>query len=263
MTKQYSWIFPHYARPIPKWAGMLLLMGSVSLHADLTVYEGFDYPPGDLVGQAGGTGWNQSWHGVDGANARGLVVADSLKSSPAIMTNGGHMQTNEGDTPLLRELASPLFKGTGVTWISFLATNGSGQTDSTYGFLKFAAVNGSDDGSIRIGKGFYGKNWELVKGSQTQDLGVASDSAVVLFVLRIESTGKPGNDSIQVFVNPTTASAPTSPTGTIMGLTLTPLDEVAIQSGNGTKAFGYDEIRIGTTFADVVPASTASPATNK
>jgi hypothetical protein len=239
----------------------VLVMAGVTApaHGDLLVYEGFDYPAGDLVGQSGGTGWAEAWHGVEGAHAHGAVVADSLNVSPAISTSGGHMQTSDGDSAVMRGFTNPLFKANGVTWISFLARNDSGQTDSTYSFLKFAAAGGGDDGSIRITKDFFGKSWQVVMGSQNQDLGAAADSTTVLFVLRIEATGKPGGDSVQVFVNPPIASAPATPTAQLTGVTLKPLDQAVIQSGSGVKTFSYDEIRIGTTFADVVPAA-AAPA---
>ena len=260
MTNRLFWLPIPSNRAIPAWIVVLLLMSIPSLHADLFVYEGFDYPAGPLVGQAGGTGWSEPWHGVNGANAHGLVAADSLKAPQAIATKGGHMQTNEGDSPMMRALSTPLFKATGVTWISFLARNDSSQIEATYSFLKFAAAGGNDDASLHVGKGYSGKNWEMKMGSQTQDLGVASDNTTVLFVLRIESTGKPENDSVQVFVNPAIASAPTTPSATMTGVTLKPLDEVVIQSGNGIKAFSYDEIRMGTTFADVVPPTTDGSA---
>jgi hypothetical protein len=259
MTHHCSRLSLSPRRLICPWIGAFLIMGALSLPADPVVYEGFDYPTGDLVGQAGGTGWGEPWHGREGANSHGAVVDGSLNGPQAIVTNGRHMQTSDGDSPLLRGLAKPLFQAPGVTWISFLARNDSGQTDSTYSFLKFAAVNGSDDNAIRIAKDFYGKDWEVGVGTQTQDLGVPADNTAVLFVLRIESTGKPGSDSVQVFVNPDLSSAPATPTSAITGLTLKPVDEVAIQSGNGVKTFGYDEIRIGTAFADVVPA--AAPST--
>jgi hypothetical protein len=255
MTNRFFWLFPSLM-------GVLLMLGNSSLHADLSVYEGFEYAAGDLVGQSGGTGWSDSWHGANGANSHGTVVADSLKGSTAIVTKGGHMQTSDGDTPMMRGLMNPLFKTPGVTWISFLASNDSGQTDSTYSFLQFTAANGGDDAAIRIGKGYSGKNWEVKSGAQNQDLAVASDNAVVLFVVRVESTGKPGADSVQVFVNPAPGSAPTSPTSALSGLTLKPLDEVVIQSGNGVKTFSYDEIRVGASFADVVPSTAASASTS-
>jgi hypothetical protein len=264
MTPPFNHVFSPLGVLFPIAACIFLTTSTAPARGDLLVYEGFDYPAGDLADQSGGTGWSEPWHGVSGAHAHGAVVADSLNVSPAISTSGGHMQTNDGDSALMRGFSNPLFKANGVTWISFLARNDSGGTDATYSFLKFAASGGGDDSSIRIAKDFYGKNWEVAMGSQNQDLGVAADSNAVLFVLRIEVTGKPGGDSVQVFVNPPITSAPTAPTGQLTGITLKPLDQAVIQAGTGVKTFSYDEIRIGTTFADVVPAAAApAPAAAK
>ena len=239
---------------------IILAVSTVSLHADLLVYEGFDYPAGDLVGQIGGKGWKEPWHGDANAGSKGAVVGGSLTSPQPIATTGGHMETPDPDTPLERGLEKPLFDKVGVTWMSLLLRNDSGQTDATYSLLMLKSTLGDNKSSmVKIGKEYNSKNWGIGCGDQKQDFGQPATDTAVLIVLRLEHTKTPGGDSIEAFVNPTITSEPASPDARLSGLTLQPADLVSIRSGNDKKLFSYDEIRIGTTYADVVPPAATSP----
>lgn len=236
---------------------ILLIASTISSHADLLVYEGFDYPAGPLVGQSGGKGWNEPWHGWPGdtdPNHAGAVAVASLKPAQAIASTGGHMETPDPDTPLLRTLKHPVLDAAGVTWVALIVRNDSGGTDGTYSHWTLSSSQEKEGANVvSIGKEYNGQNWAITVGGQSHDLSVPADNTAVLIVVRLEHSTTAGADSVRAFVNPSTAAEPTTPTLKVDGLTLKPADLVTIRSGSGKKIFCYDEIRIGTAFADVVP----------
>ena len=54
-----SYSLHHFAKCV--LVGALLLTFGGKVNADLLAYEGFDYDPGSLSGQNGGTGWGGAW----------------------------------------------------------------------------------------------------------------------------------------------------------------------------------------------------------
>jgi hypothetical protein len=257
MKTRFTWPCFSPVRLVFPIAGVFLVIGVQASRADLLVYEGFDYPPGPLVSQAGGKGWNEPWHGYTGSN--GAVAADSLKAAQPVATTGGHMETVDPDSPMQRGLEHRLFDKAGVVWLSVLIRNDSGQSDATYSFLSLGALLDKKS-AFSIGKAYNVTNWGVTSGSQSQTFALPADNTVALIVLRIEHSDTAGSDSIQAFINPPTGAEPTTPYIKMEGLTLKPVDLVSIRSGNNKKIFSYDEIRIGTTFADVAPPATPGGA---
>jgi hypothetical protein len=111
-------------------AALAVVLAAAANHAAATpiVSETFSYAPGELAGQAGGTGWSGAWSAV--ANKTEVVApATPLQydtgawtlsgGTTALQVLGGPTQTNV----VYRSLAAPQ---SGEVWMSFLARWESG-----------------------------------------------------------------------------------------------------------------------------------------
>jgi hypothetical protein len=102
--------------------------------------------------------------------------------------------------------------------------------------------------------------WDLQKGNVTGNLTTSNTTAVTLnttclLVLGMNfSTG-----TLNLYINPDTPGEPTTPAATITSATFpTGINEFSTFAGSGTVGSSngsiiLDEIRMGTTYADVVP----------
>jgi hypothetical protein len=116
--------------------------------------------------------------------------------------------------------------------------------------------NNSGQGDLFIGKNGSGLNWGLEHTGGDSYSGVAATSnQTVLLVLRADYTS--GNDTFKLYVNPTSSAEPGTADATLTY-------NIGTQNGLGLNAGGptsFDEIRIGTTFADVTPSLVPEPGT--
>lgn len=227
--------------------------------ADIIALESFDYGFSDVLVQVpgSGTGFSTNWiaggrnsstssfrvqsssllfPGVDSAG-RSVIGAASLTS-----IFGAHRQTNQA------------FVGASVdqtSWMSFLIrqTDIGGQLGGFGGIYVGNSTNEFDP-KLFIGKGGT-NNWlmENLGGSgQVQSNTAVATQQTTLLVVKMETL--PGNDRFTLFVNPTNDSEPTG------GFVKTDLDLGTANriSMYHAGAFSFDEIRIGTSFFDVVTA---------
>ena len=215
-----------------------------------------------MVGQSGGTGFSNPWTRPSGSGFASDTIGSGSLTSGSLTTSGGRASIGPrlsfGNTSFLfRTLNSPIGADDSTAYFSVLM-----QPEGTLGQGMFGGFFGIQfDGTV---------NPDLVTGwpgdvslayGMDQIGGVGRVSSTVfpvvgtptLLVIKMEFLN--GNDRFTLYVNPTSSTEP----GT--GLIKTDNDaglirHIALQSGG---AFGVDELRLGTSFADVVPGLTSVP----
>jgi hypothetical protein len=238
-------------------------------HAALIAYEGFDYTSGtDIRGKSGGSGWTtgSSWAGYDpSVTWPGLVTSSGLSyGTLAVQGNALTTATTPGTNPPLSSAIFwrnlPQFGQDGTTlYVSFLF-----RPESGYGY--YGGINLTDDLDNGIYVGKSGKSGYENYGLEGPLDNIASSSVPVtagqtaFIVLKAEFLA--GNDSYSIFVNPAldglesvVPSASKTNFDPGMGSTLIGTTFKFNNYGNYT----IDEIRVGTTYADVMPTGSPTP----
>ena len=243
------------------------LLAASPAHAALIAYEGFDYASGtDILGQSGGTGWaaGSSWSGYDPSVTWPGVVSSSGLSYGSLAIQGNALTTATTPGPKLSSSAIywrnlPQFGQEGTTlYVSFLF-----RPETGYGY--YGGVNLTDD----IGRGIYvGKSGAVGYNNYGLEgpLGVIDSSSVpvtagetVFIVLKAQFLA--GNDIYSIFINPALDGAESAAVPSAVKTNFDPANPLfgtTFQFNN----YGYytiDEIRVGTTYADVMPTAVPEP----
>ena len=223
--------------------------------ATLLTYEGFNYTVGNNIdNQNGGTGWDANWGQFLGGASSYTSVAGSLADpTSTLATSGNHVDT--AGTFGGRYNAFPGYGANGTTaFFSILMRPDSAAAAS--GFFGLQLFNNTGQGDLFIGKNGSGPNYGLEHGSTDVFSSVAATvSQTVFLVVRADYTS--GNDTFRLYVNPTSGTEPGTADATVTY-------NIGTQNGLGLNAGGatsFDEIRIGTTFADVTPSLVPEPGT--
>lgn len=240
------------ARIIKALGAVLLLSGSVA-KGDLLIHDNFAYPDGDLAG-AGGGGWTAAWMGTNPA----VVISPGLSFSDAIgntlVTSGSALNTADGaavTTISSRETGDH----DGEAWISVLIQPQNTATD-------FVGVSFYDNGLATADARFAiehagGKDLRLTRrgggtvNSASFATTIGKPVLAVIHLVPDGGGGDPALDRIDVFFNPALDVVPEVPYASlnIDGLQF---DRVRIAGQNGRSSL-VDELRVGTTYADVTP----------
>jgi hypothetical protein len=250
----------------------LLLFGLVTCaNAGLVAYDSVSAAPGKLDGVA--SGWNlQPWFvqnnntqytvGAPGLSYQNLQVAGNravgggswVSAGVGIVMPTPSQPSNEwvpwrkldGDT---RYKAGA--EGT-TLWASFLARSEVSNND--YGVFFAQSHIAWNMGSEGAKVGLSGGMWTLseIGGGASVSTGVARTiGQTYLMVLRMEFINE-GSDLVTLYVNPTPGlSAPNVLGTTIQTVKDFCLYNVAFYPGSGTNNGSMDELRFGSTFADV------------
>ena len=231
-------------------------------------YEPFGYAAGSqLHGQGGWTepGLNDPFS--SDYQKPELIQASSL-SSPNLVTSGRSVQTQGLYSFDMATMPSFLGGDGNTYWISFLIRRDQNGTGGAAGPDYGGLVLGTGPG-IFIGKPGGGAgvaNWGLEAGNATVQSAstVPSTLGVTAFlVAKIEfhDDGIPGtspadNDVVTLYVNPAPGTAEGSlvPAATL-SMELFNFNNLGLSTGANAK-WAFDEIRAGTTFADVAPRAT-------
>jgi len=240
--------------------------------AGLLAYEGFDYPKGILAGRDGGVGWMGAWSKVD--RHEGRVMPRSLVPSPptaVVLERGGGLGRQPRDSRNGRSLdTSPdgVFDRAGyldgkgdigadgkTLYVSFLQ-----RPSNTVKFWEFEFHRDDlkDRGRISgIGNDYNGHDVRL-RGPRTPKIGRASTNAS-FYVVRIDF--KPGKDAVRVFRNPPLTGEPPADEAAVnvRGFRDMSFDGVSLGAFGNKVIVDHDEIRIGGTYASVVPVGNYVP----
>ena len=232
-------------RVIGSTLGAILLPASVS--AALAVYEPFS-TTGTLAGQTGGTGFSGAWSAGTGT---------STVSAPGLTYSGLTVVGNRATTPASantqnRGLSASLGGSTVTTYISFLLRpdNATSAANAEFGLIGSSA-------NVFVGKAASGNtsNYLLdtttAGGTQNATSTAFANGTAVLMVLRADFVGGASPDSFKLFINPSNAAEP----GTADAQASYNVGTISTIQFTGNLGFSFDELKIGSSYADVVPES--------
>ncbi len=244
--------------------GVVVLAVAGLSSAALIAYEGFDYPMGDLGGKgSAGNGWTGSWNG--GGNYKVIANSLDMPNLPFTPTGGaaqGHSTAN-------RNFDAIDFGTDGVYYISFLvkrtgweANDGSGEwfdvhmRTSSYGRIAAWGIS-SDEKFETTELGATNK----VAGANTTDVYFLVGKVVIYASQPDEIYLKAytKNDTIDLSETSNWTVSGSSEDSSDIASKLTLWAGTDGDDGNGEYQATVDEIRIGTTWSDVVPVP--EPAT--
>ncbi|MDA8376383.1 MAG: PEP-CTERM sorting domain-containing protein [Planctomycetia bacterium] len=235
-------------------------LAAQSARASLLVYEPFNYTSGStLNGQtATGTGLTGTWGGSNtGTISAGSLSEGNLATADNSYLSGGGNNTISFVSNITATTGNPV-------WGSFLLNTPSNVASNYGGLVLEPAAPTSSAPAPFIGISNSGHFLVQKYGSSDNTVLGTAASANTTYLLVFEDIANAtsgGPDTLNLWVNPTAGAAnppatpdvsntySTSPIGAISGIDLA--------NGGG---FSYDEVRIGTTYADVTPA-VPEPAT--
>jgi hypothetical protein len=218
------------------------------------VSDSFTGTPGAINNTGGGTGFAGNYSGTGTVFSPGLTY-------PGLQTTGNQFHTAGNNNGVFRTLGSPIDTDAGTIWVSFLAA-GASELPPDYAGLSFFS-GGQATEELFLGKPFQSPNYGfdvsgVAGGALNSPTAPVRDSTASLLVYRLTFT--PAGETIDFFANPTPGStAPATPTLTFAipeGAFADTLTTIRLQSGEGAGGaapFSFDEIRGGTTFAQVAP----------
>jgi hypothetical protein len=206
---------------------------------------------------AGGEGFSVAWaQGGFNVFASGytyerysLCYSDLQKSGGSV--SGDAFSQING---VIRNLRQPLGADNTTVYASFLLQPRGTLNNGIYGGFFGVTLNGSLGNDLFVGKPGGGASGQYVLENRGGYGQVPSGVTAVVgrtALLVVKAEFRPGNDGFSLYVNPK-PEHPEPTSGAVKAdLDLGTVRDIGIYSAG---AFAVDEIRIGTAFADVVPA---------
>ena len=243
---------------------VFVLLVSTFVLAQTPVIETFDYPPGDLAGNGNAeNGWGGPWEVFEGP-PENMVIFEGSLDYPAINPTGNLLagfSPQDVGCRAARPLAETWPDEAGKEyWISFLMEidNTISLSDSWQG-VSFWLDYGE--------KAYFGKNWGNDFWGIIGDLGslnypssFAYYDGLAWLVAKVVMSGDAENEMAYLWVNPDPAAEPLIEDAAVSGactLLNDGFNQIVCHLGmtEGITCY-YDEIRVGTEFAHVIPAGT-------
>jgi hypothetical protein len=246
-------------------------VGSISLSAkaELIAYDGFassSYTPGDPVysqGGAGpnsGTGWTDGWQGSSGNNTTAPRFVAAGLSYPGLESSG-FAAASLPYQQYGQSTAERNFTNTATTdlWFSFLielnsgAELANGNSAQSYGGIALDSSSFSTFLYVGVGGG------ATKYGLQTPAAGIVSSAIAPtpgqteLLLVHVDSS-----DTASLWVDPALGGAPLGAPDVTVASPLAPSAFGGLYWSD-TWGWTYDELRIGTTLADVTPPPAPVP----
>ena len=251
--------------------GLFAAVSSTS-HAALIAYEGFNYADSTALNSlAGGTGWSDAWTAVPGTG--GAAVAQSPGAIYPLLVTEGNTAFLQRTNQASRTLTAGVL-GTGATaddtiWVSFIGQRTGANSvrlfrvgfyeASTANDPKFLVGEGNNDAADIWNMRFTGA--DLTGANPITSAVPITTQSLLLMKIDYNSAGL-GLDDISMWINPDLSlGEPTNVSPSFVGSSIGEFDLAfsvvsmragTLSGGNEGQGF-YDEIRIGTTFADVTP----------
>jgi hypothetical protein len=139
-------------------------------------YEGFDYTPGGVVGQSGGSGFSGAWSNLETSGTGVNVMADGLAFSNLLVTGGrieGQALVNGGKSRVQRDLSA----------------NAPGQLYGSYLYRRNSTIDGTTVAGLMIGNpgepdndstaAFYADEWLQPVGARVESTMGPSNGAAL------------------------------------------------------------------------------------
>ena len=222
-------------------------------------YEPFDYPVGDSLPMHG-------WIGV--FNGDEILVHDTSLSYQGLATSIGHKISYDGSGRDFYQLfSSPPISGT-VFMSYIMQVSNLGSLNGTGGYFTGLGSSTTLFGStswIKLNGGGYslGLNARSTAANTFWDGTILNIKTPVFVVVSYEFVDGSTNDIANMWINPASStfgasSAPTPTINIINGSTdLSQIDRMFLRQDqpSATPYIDMDEIRVGTTWAQVTPTS--------
>ena len=218
-------------------------------------YEGFQLTfPQYNTGDGFSGAWQQGGFNVFSA---GYAASETSLSFGGLQTSGGRVSSAAVSSinGAVRNLAQPIGADNTTVYLSFLIRPQGTLNGGVFNGFFGVTLNGSFGQEVFTGKPGGGAVEEYVLENRGGAGQVSSGTPAVVgqtAFLVVRADFLPGNDLFTLYTNP--APGGLEPTGGIVktDLNLGVVSRLGIYS---TGAFAVDEIRLGTTFADVAPRS--------
>lgn len=230
----------------------LSVLAAGAAHAQ--VLETFDYAVGTTIdGKNGGTGWGTAWFDAFQQGTFTETIGAGSLSYSTLTTSGNRFDTTSiiaGNGTFVeqqRDVASGNIFGDGTTaYISVLMNSASVGTSGYFGLVAGSAFIGGGGGAYSLGR-----------AGQASTASTVADTVgtTALLVLRADLVA--GNDTLRLYVNPTSDSEPLVADVTRTDFDLGSLSRYGFTWGQGGGA-SFDELRVGTSFASVTPGLAAT-----
>ena len=236
----------------------LVGMALPAAHASLLVYEPFNYTAGSNLSQtATGLGLTGSWSGGNATIASGSLSEGNLATSANSLIGGASNGTQVNLTsPLSATAGNPL-------WVSFLMQTPATATEVTGGWGGLVLELSSSASVFTYPFIGYANSGVFVVQTQGggNDVNGPSVSPNTTYLMVLEDiANSSGPDTLNLWVDPTAGVANPPATPTITDNLIGPIGDIyGIGTNDGPYSTSYDEIRIGTSYADVTPVP--EPAT--
>jgi hypothetical protein len=251
-------------------AVLTLLFSAERSHATLLYYEGFNYTSGSTVGTAannglnGGSAYNSStgaatawstywWDNSSGTDTtKKYTVASSGLSYGSLSTGGLALSQSTDTIGATRSLNSALSSGT--YYVSFL-----------YNVAANNSLTAAQYAGLQIGSAYVGLHTStgttrdlVVSGSYANSTTAVSTGInlnyghTYLLVLKIDFSTT-GTDTYSLWVDPTVSSEANAGSANAVNTSVdsSTINSVSLYSYSTTFGMTVDELRIGTSWADV------------
>ncbi len=262
----------------------VLAMPAVPAAETALCYEGFDYVKSAITDLNGGRGWKQGWVVQDPtSNTVDEFAVDN--TTPITVTNlrasGNYMKLGQGYSGCGRPLdisAAGAFKNylnasgnigkAGTTlWFSTIIRPQSNNKSCSVSFSNSGIGWYTNNGDQKVDFGCFGGaywgfafGWDVARTYNMSTIPVVNNTPAFL-VAKVDFGA---TNTVTLYVNPAPGNAPT---GTpVIGTTTSNIEfkTLGMTFGVGSNQMGLDEIRFGTSYADVAPMNipdTAPPTT--
>ncbi len=229
-------------------------------------YEGFDYAEADgtsIVGLNGGTGWDEPFPAVSGTIALqpGLSFTGITTVGKAMRWNP-NANTGQGRDWQLNPTAAP---ANGTYWFSVIVNANQSSQGNFNWMYSTKSTNGQNGVGVRTSNTGGALNFKPVNpnidGAASMQAGTGTVGTPTFIVGRLNLTV--GSDSaFRIWVNPSTDpnTIPGDGDSNSSQTTVSAADTATLRASIAGRAFGtspgyveYDEIRIATSFSQVLP----------
>jgi hypothetical protein len=227
------------------------LVGVASVaHASLIGHEPFNYPDGGLFGNNGGDGWRYDRASdQQDANDPASSWENGFNSGAQVVAGTGRTQNNGPIRYFSSDRDNAAFKNEGVIWVSVDMTYFTGAT--------WLGISVHDYGSEKLK---FGGTDVVVEGQTVKRLGIerinqgwtytdiyAQPDTTYKLVGMVDLN----NNVVRMWINPADTNA--APDATLTGYTDGSWHNAVRLGSGGSTTTSWDNIRVGTTFGDVLP----------
>lgn len=233
------------------------ILGLASTQAAVIAYEGFEYEASEngLNNASGGTGWANNWSAVN--NDTVTPGLNYYSGGNQLITSDGAARLDVANGGNFRSFAPAYATAAGTYWISFLS-----QVPNGTSYAGLSLFNSSNQEMLFLGDTSGFTTWGMQThgaGSTIFGSGLGVNN-LAFIVARIDFNVSGDTDNVRMWVNPGLTTQPLDGSATAADLDISmnngnamTFDRIRIQQGVGSDNAWFDEIRIGTTWADVSP----------